>query len=125
VALVLDTNAFIRLLGGKLPLKVERKVLKSKELILSVASLWEISIKPELSKRFTASILAEKIVESGVRVLPITLAHTMALYNLPGHHADPFDRIIIVQALLQGCPVVSSDQRFPAYTTSGLHTIWD
>ncbi|MBV9266656.1 MAG: type II toxin-antitoxin system VapC family toxin [Acidobacteriaceae bacterium] len=125
MALLLDTNAFIRLLGGKLPLKVERKVQKSTELILSVASVWEITMKQELSKRFTASILAEKIVESGVRVLPITLAHTMALYNLPGHHADPFDRIIIAQALLEGCPVVSSDQRFPAYRTIGLHTIWD
>ena len=125
--LLLDTNAFIRILNGSLPRKVERLVFKSSsELLLSVATPWEIAIKRSLQKAgFSRSLVMEKIDELGARLLSITIAHANAIYDLPLHHAEPFDRIIIAQALVEQCAVISSDQRFPMYASSGLKVIWE
>ncbi len=125
--LLLDTNAFIRMLDGSLPRKIERRVLKpGVELLLSIATPWEIAIKRSLHQAgLTSKLVESKIVEMGFRVLSITLEHTSALYDLPLHHREPFDRIIIVQALIENCPLVSSDRRFPMYAGAGLKVLWD
>ena len=124
---LLDTNVFIRILNGSLPNVVRRRVLRSQhELLLSILSPWEIALKPALKKSgLTASIVKQGIADVGARILPVTLEHTAALYDLPWHHDDPFDRMIIAQALTEQCAVVSSDQRFPLYEKTGLKVIWD
>lgn len=121
-----DTSAFVRHAEGKLPKRVLRLIEKpTTEILISVATSWELAIKPSLG--FTADRIENHLRQMGARLLPITLDHTRALAQLPipeGHN-DPFDRMIIAQALEEQCPVVSSDQRFPLYESVGLQVIWD
>src|SRR5262249_20627569 len=123
--LLLDTNAFIRMLAGSLPAKVERRVFKpGVDLLLSVVTPWEIAIKRSILKAgLTRNLVESKIDEMGLRLLSIRLEHTSVLYHLPMHHNEPFDRILIAQALTEKCPIVSSDQRFPMYASAGLKVI--
>jgi PIN domain nuclease of toxin-antitoxin system len=125
--LLLDTNAFIRMLDGTLPRRVERRVFKPNvDLLISVITPWEIALKRSLQKAgLTRQLVEAKIAEMELRVLSITLEHTNALYDLPPHHNEPFDRMLIAQALTEDCPVVSSDQRFPLYAGDGLKVVWD
>ena len=125
--LLLDTNAFIRMLDGTLPPKVERRVLRpGVDLLMSIASPWEIAIKRSLRKSgLTANLVASKIDEMELRLLSITLEHISALDDLPPHHNEPFDRIIIAQALVERCLLVSSDTRFPMYESAGLKLLWE
>jgi PIN domain nuclease of toxin-antitoxin system len=124
---LLDTNAFIRAVSGTLPVKIERRLLKpGTEFLISIVTPWEIAAKQELHRMgFTHPVVVSKISEMGARLLPISLEHTAELYQLPLHHKDPFDRIIIAQALVEDCPLVSSDQRFPLYSSTGLKVLWD
>lgn len=124
---LLDTNCFVRAVNGTLPAKVERRLLRpGAELLLSIITPWEIAIKPALRHSgFTHNLVKAKIAEMGARLLPITMEHTALLHDLPPHHTDPFDRMIIAQALVEECPVVSSDQRFPLYKSVGLQLLWD
>ena len=124
---LLDTNAFIRMLIGSLPARVERRVFKpGVDLLLSVVTPWEISIKRSLVKAgVTQNVVESKIDEMDLRVLSITLEHTGVFDGLPLHHDDPFDRMLIAQALTENCPLISSDQRFPLYAGTGLKVLWD
>jgi PIN domain nuclease of toxin-antitoxin system len=124
--LLLDTNVFIKILEGRLPAKVERRIFKpGAELLLSIVSPWEIAIKRTLHKAgFTAHLVQAKIAELGLQILPVRLEHTARVYSLPLHHNEPFDRMIIAQALVEDCPLVSSDQRFPLYSSTGLKVLW-
>ena len=88
-------------------------------LLLSVASVWEMQIKLQLGKLNLSLPLAE-VIESqqqtnNIHVLPIELAHVLALANLPAHHKDPFDRLLIAQANSEDAALVSSDPRFKGY----------
>jgi PIN domain nuclease of toxin-antitoxin system len=127
VRILLDTNAFIRALNGTLPSKVERRVLKSSnELLVSITTPWEIAIKQNLHRAgLTSSLVESKITEFGARLLPLTLKHIAELHRLPMHHKEPFDRVLIAQALVEDCLLVSSDARFPLYASSGLKVLWD
>jgi PIN domain nuclease of toxin-antitoxin system len=130
--LLLDTNAFVYWLYGTLPPKVKRRIERTGNLLLSVVSPWEIANKSSVSgKRSgdlrlpTAGEIEQGLADLGARLLPITMRHAERLHTLPLHHADPFDRMIIVQALEEQCPVVTSDQRFPLYQSVGLQVLWD
>jgi len=123
--LLLDTNILVRHADGKLPRSIQRLLEKpSAELYVSIITLWEIAMKPALH-RFSTDRVLEHLERIGARILPVTVAHTRVLYSLPMHHDEPFDRMIIAQALEEQCPVVSSDQRFPLYESVGLQVIWD
>lgn len=94
--------------------------------MISIVTPWEIAIKPALREAgLTPGVVAQRLQEIGARLLPITLRHTDVLASLPLHHRDPFDRMIIAQALAENCTLVSPDQRFPLYESSGLHLLWD
>lgn len=132
MSLLLDTNAFIYWLFGELPPRVKRRVERAGDVRLSVVSAWEIANKASVSRgRFaelrlpTAGEIGQGLEELGARLLPVTMRHTELLYTLPLHHKDPFDRMIIVQALDEACAVVTSDQRFPLYKSVGLKVLWD
>jgi PIN domain nuclease of toxin-antitoxin system len=93
--------------------------------VLSVASLWEIAVKVTIGKLRLGMSFPE-FVESSVtsrelRVLPVELAHLAEYVELPLHHRDPFDRLMVAQARVEALAVLTSDQRFSEY---GIETIW-
>jgi PIN domain nuclease of toxin-antitoxin system len=97
---------------------------EANELILSVVSVWEMQIKVQLSK-MKLSLPLEELVETqvetnDVRILPVELAHVLALDALPFHHKDPFDRLLIAQSLQEDVTLVSADPEFPAYSVKLL-----
>ncbi|MBL7777640.1 MAG: type II toxin-antitoxin system VapC family toxin [Chitinophagales bacterium] len=88
------------------------------ELYLSVVSEWEIAIKLSLGKLQLNGTLAQllaKIDELGFKELPIRRAHSTALIQLPFHHRDPFDRLLIAQAKTEGLTLVTGDANFKNY----------
>lgn len=90
---------------------------------LSAVSLSEIAIKTALGKlRISAGVARQTVEELSIRVLPYTADHAFQLFDLPLHHADPFDRPIIAQALAEKIPIVTSDEKFSLY--KGLKLIW-
>jgi len=90
---------------------------------ISVVSLTEIAIKQAIGKlSFSKEDLVQGVAELRLRVLPCTAKHAYGLFDLPLHHADPFDRQIIAQALAEDIPVVTSDRSFCLY--KGLKVIW-
>jgi PIN domain nuclease of toxin-antitoxin system len=122
---LLDTNAFIRwATGERIPRQVERLVQKaSTECFVSIVTPWEIAILNGRGRiEMSAHRVEQNVQKLGARLLPITMAHTAALYGLPQHHHDPFDRILIAQALLEGLAVITSDEFFRAY--QDLKVIW-
>jgi PIN domain nuclease of toxin-antitoxin system len=95
------------------------------DLLLSAASVWEIAIKVGLGK-LTLSLayrqwMVKAIADLGLAVLPITVDYADVQAGLPRHHGDPFDRLIVAQAIVETVPVISSDVRFDAY---GISRIW-
>ncbi len=87
-------------------------------LMISVVSLWEMQIKIQLGKLKLKMPLAELIREqreNGVGVLPVEAAHIFALASLPDHHKDPFDRLLVAQAITEGMVLVSSDPMIAQY----------
>jgi PIN domain nuclease of toxin-antitoxin system len=91
----------------------------SNQLVLSVASVWEMEIKIQLGKLQFAKPLEDMLAEqqrtNSIEILPITLAHALAIETLPLHYKDPFDRLLIAQAKIEVIPFVSRDQAFAAY----------
>ncbi|MCI0355332.1 MAG: type II toxin-antitoxin system VapC family toxin [Acidobacteria bacterium] len=94
-------------------------------LFLSVASVWEIMVKVEIGRlplpRPAADFMLSRIVSSGVQMLPIRLEHALRLEGLPMHHRDPFDRMLVAQAMEEDVPILSADPALRAY---GAEIIW-
>ena len=92
--------------------------------VLSVTSLWEMQIKLAIGKLPLRLPLAEMVREqceqNGFQILPITLNHVLALENLPLHHKDPFDRLLIAQAQAENLPILSADAVFEQYPIQRL-----
>lgn len=126
--LLLDTHTFIW--WDSEPAKLSPQVLalcqdRQNVLLLSVVSIWEMQIKLHLGKLRLALPLKE-IVESqrrinGIEILPITLEHVVALENLPAHHKDPFDRLLVAQAIVEEAVLVSSDSNIAKYA---VRVVW-
>ncbi len=95
------------------------------ELLLSVASIWEIILKAQIGRlqfpRPAADFLKIQIVVNRIRVLPIGLADALRLEGLPLHHRDPFDRMLVAQAMEEGVPILSANAALQAY---GAEIIW-
>ena len=90
---------------------------------ISVVSLAEVAIKQARGKLTVSNDdLARGITDLRLHILPYTARHAYGLFDLPLHHADPFDRQIIAQALAEDIPVVTSDRAFSLY--KGLKVIW-
>jgi len=90
---------------------------------LSAISLSEIAIKRALGKlRLSADVARQAVAALNVRILPYTADHAFQLFDLPLHHADPFDRQIIAQALSEKIPILTSDEKFRLY--KGVKLIW-
>lgn len=94
-------------------------------MLLSIGSLWEIAIKYGIGKlslsRAFSEFIPEQLLINQIDVLPISLPHLARYTELPFHHRDPFDRLIIAQAMVEDIPVVSRDKPFQEYS---IDVIW-
>ena len=124
---ILDTHTFIWFLNGDKELSVKAiKAIESLDAInfISIASLWEIAIKISLDRlvlKEPFEKLSEEILNNGFLLLPITFADILILSKLPFHHRDPFDRIIISQAINNNFSIIIKDKYFSEYKTK---TLW-
>ena len=125
--ILIDTQAFIWFVENdkQIPVKM-KKYLENPEntIIVSIASLWEMTIKMSLGKLFLScdiKEMTEKIYNNGFEILPILPEHIIKLSTLIYLHRDPFDRIIISQGLTENMPIVSSDKIFDNY---GINRKW-
>ena len=90
---------------------------------LSTISLAEIAIKAAVGKlKLSVATVRQAVQDLGIRTLPYTAEHAFQLFGLPLHHGDPFDRQIIAQALSEGIPVVTPDEKFGLY--HGIKVVW-
>lgn len=93
-------------------------------LLLSITSVWEIQIKLQIGKLTLAKPLSQlvqnQVQVNHLRLLPIKPAHIYGLEQLPLYHKDPFDRLIVAQALIEQITVVSGDRNFGAYPVALL-----
>lgn len=87
---------------------------------ISAASIWEIEIKVASGKLRIAVELLDEVTRVGYSVLPIFAEHGVAAARLPLHHRDPFDRMLIAQAQLEGLTIVTRDPRFEPYAVATL-----
>ncbi len=124
---LLDTHALIWFLNGDANLSIKaRKAIESNEAInfVSIASLWEISIKLSLNRlilKTSLENLVEKVRDNNFLFLPITIVDTMIIAGLPFHHRDPFDRLLICQAINNELILISKDQNFIHYE---VNLVW-
>ena len=117
VRLLLDTHALLWWLGDAGLATEAREAIATprNSVFVSAASTWEISIKQSLGKLSVDGDVLKHVAQAGFDELPITLAHGLAAGQLPSHHKDPFDRMLIAQAQLEGLTIVTRDQRFRQY----------
>lgn len=85
------------------------------ELLVSAASVWELSIKQSVGKLRVSADLHEHALRQGFSELPVTGVHACAVRDLPFHHRDPFDRLLIAQARVEGLTLVTADRAMSAY----------
>ena len=124
---LIDTHTFLWMAAEpeKLPARA-REVCESAELVLSVASVWEIGIKWETGRlSLPASpreYIALQIKRGGIAMLPIQYRHALLAAGLPMHHRDPFDRMLAAQCLEEGLKCVTRDSAIAAY---GVEVVWE
>lgn len=125
--LLVDTHAFLWFVAGdaRLSLTARRAMEQhGDDWALSAASVWEIAIKCRLGRLTLPTLVSDYVddkVRAGLRVLPIEWTHAAAVERLPDHHRDPFDRLIVAQALTDGLEIVTRDLVFREY---GATVIW-
>jgi PIN domain nuclease of toxin-antitoxin system len=128
VKVILDTHTFLWWITDSDRLSARASAILSapeNTLLLSAASAWEIVLKQQIGK-IKLPGPAEKYIPSQLTLnridtLPISLGHALRLADLPMHHRDPFDRILIAQSIAERVPIVTADPQFAQYT---VKTIW-
>lgn len=125
--LLLDTHTMLWFFWDDLRLTKDAKALiedASNRKLISIASCWEIAIKVGLGKldlgESSRSFLPREIARNNFESLPITLDHATMVEGLAAHHRDPFDRLLIAQAMIEGLSLVSADTVFDQYGVSRL-----
>ena len=125
--LLLDTHAFLWFFIGDASLSATARALiedESNEKFFSVASLWEIAIKVSIGKLTLSApfdeIFPDQLTNNGIDLLGITPSHVSPLTTLPFHHRDPFDRLLIAQAMIDQMQIVSIDRAFDDYLVTRL-----
>lgn len=129
--LLLDTHTLLWFYSGapELSEKARNTIEDSgNDFFVSMASLWEISIKTSIGKLEISAPLPDffnDLFSKGFRILNIAPSHILRSAIIPFHHRDPFDRLLIGQALFEKMPLISKDSVFEPYvSSSGLKLIW-
>jgi PIN domain nuclease of toxin-antitoxin system len=128
MTLLLDTHAFLWFCQDDPQLSATAKTLiedPANRKLVSIASCWEIAIKAGLGKLTlgepSGTYIPAALSRTGFDLLPISLAHATAVESLPMHHRDPFDRLLVAQALVEAVPIISADVAFDPY---GVQRLW-
>lgn len=122
--ILLDTHTFLWFINDSPSISSDvAELLESDvDLLLSIASLWEIAIKVSIRKLTLPNnyelFIPQQIALNDIEILSISLEHLMAVANLPLHHRDPFDRLLIAQAITGDVQIVSADSKFDHYEVS-------
>lgn len=117
--LLLDTHVFLWAVAGspRLAPPTRRLIEQADEVHVSAASIWEVAIKARLGKiAADPAELAAAIADSGFRELPVSAAHAAGVATLPAHHHDPFDRLLVAQALAEPLRLLTADTQLARYT---------
>jgi PIN domain nuclease of toxin-antitoxin system len=124
VRILLDTHAFIWWVDDDPSLSSPARTAiadPANEVFLSVVSTWEMAIKIAIGKLTLAGPLDSLVKTQQFKPLPIIYEHTYAVQTLPLHHRDPFDRLLIAQAVVENMELVSGDGQFAPY---GVRMLW-
>ncbi len=121
--LLLDTRTLIWWLSNDSTLSLAaREVIANRDnlVFVSAASAWEIAIKKSLGKLSAPDDLEAQIEKNSFQSLPITISQALTVAKLPNHHNDPFDRVIIAQAICESMKIITRDRKFELYDISIL-----
>lgn len=116
--LLVDTHALLWWLTDDPALSAAARAAiadPANEPTISAASIWEIAIKQSLGKLTAPDDLTETIVTEGFTLLSINAQHAWRVRGLPHHHRDPFDRLLIAQAMTECMPIITTDTSFDSY----------
>lgn len=115
---ILDTHILLWWLSDSknLSLKIREKITNSDNIIyVSAVSIWEIEIKKSLRKLQTPEINAKIIANCQFQELPVHIKHVLTLKELPNHHNDPFDRLLICQSIVEKATLITEDKLIAKY----------
>jgi PIN domain nuclease of toxin-antitoxin system len=123
--LLLDTHLVLWWMAGEAS-RISKRALaalgsEGHEPVVSAVSIWEAAIKRGLGKLEAPGDLLAQLEGAGVELLPITAGHADLVAALPMHHRDPFDRLLVAQARIEGLALVSDDERLRRY---GVEVVW-
>ncbi|PIG90590.1 type II toxin-antitoxin system VapC family toxin [Gloeocapsopsis sp. IPPAS B-1203] len=123
---LLDTQSFIWFITGSSRITANNRTqIENNENLLSLVSVWEIAIKSSIGKLNLGlsidDLVAQQVINNGIELLHITVTHLSVVATLPLHHRDPFDRLLIAQAIAEQMPIVGADQVFDEY---GVERLW-
>jgi PIN domain nuclease of toxin-antitoxin system len=120
--ILVDTHAFLwELLSDHRSSRKAKEILRSSEheLVFSLVSLWEIAVKTKIGKLnavgSSVAYIRNEMNTYGMELLPIRYEHILQLEALPPYHSDPFDRLLLAQAIAESLPILSEDAKFSAY----------
>jgi len=122
---LLDTHLVLWWMAGEAS-RISKKALaalgsEGTEPVVSAVTIWEAAIKRGLGKLDAPTDLLPQLERAGVEVLPITGRHADLVASLPLHHRDPFDRLLVAQATLEGLPLVTNDEWVRRYD---IEVVW-
>jgi PIN domain nuclease of toxin-antitoxin system len=127
VRVLLDTHALLwfSLDDARLSVRAKSAIMdRSSEPLVSPATFWEIAIKVSLGKyeieEELVPFFSRLIAGNRMVLLPITLEHAAAVADLPHHHRDPFDRLLVAQVISEGIPIISTDRALDAYSVTRI-----
>ena len=127
MVVLLDTHSFLWFVNGSSKLSTETKKIienPANAKLLSMASLWEIGIKITIGKLSITQpfdqFIPHQLHINGFEILEIKFEHLAKIIELPFHHRDPFDRLLIAQSLVEQIPIISVDSIFDAYAVKRL-----
>ena len=125
---LLDTHAFLWWIVGdeRLSDGASRAIAdRRNEIFVSAASIWEIAIKGRLGRLSIpgdpGTFIGGQIAENSFRGLPIVAGHALRVWDLPDHHQDPFDRMLVAQAQVEGLTLISQDRQVARYE---VEVVW-
>jgi PIN domain nuclease of toxin-antitoxin system len=119
VKILLDTNALIWWLhdSARLGQQARRMIAgPDVEILVSIVSLWEISMKWRVSKmEFSGTALLDDLADEGIEPIPVLTSHILALDAIGFHHRDPFDHLLLAQARVEDAAIITSDREMALY----------
>lgn len=124
---LLDTHTFIWFVTGHNRLSTKARQLieiSDNRRFVSMVTLWEIAIKMSLGKLTIGGnfkqLVPQQLIENDMQLLPIEVFHLHQLVQLPFHHRDPFDRLLVAQSIVENLPLISRDSIFDSYPVQRL-----